>query len=68
MNDLICERSALQQTKIIINKIDAKGMDKKFYRKLVLKIYDNQLKKFTNLNRLERHRRLKNLGIKRDKA
>lgn len=68
MNDLIGERAALQQTKIIINKIDAKGMDKKFYRKLVLKIYDNQLKKFTNLNRLERHRRLKNLGIKRDKA
>lgn len=65
MSDLLGEKTALEQTKLIISKIDAKELPKQTYRKLVLRIYDNQLKKFTSLNRRQRHQRMKNLGIKR---
>ena len=64
MKDPLGEKTALEQTKIIIAQIDPAGMSKKIYKKLVLTIYAKQLKKWTNLNRFERHRRLKNLGMK----
>lgn len=64
MIDLLGEKTALEQTKLIVTQIDEAGLPKKLYKKLVLKVYDDQLKKFTNLNRTERHKRLRNLGIK----
>lgn len=64
---LLGEKTALEQTKKILAHVDS-GLPKKLHRKLVLKIYDNQLKKYTNLNRSQRHQRLKNLGIKQNEG
>ncbi len=68
MVDLLGEKTALEHTRKIISGIESKGMPKPMYKKLVLKIYDNQLKKWTKLNRSERHQRLHNLTIKSNRG
>lgn len=60
MSDLIGEQTALTQARAIVAQIPP-GLSKKLYKELVQKIYDNQLKKFTKLNRAERHIRCKEI-------
>lgn len=59
--NLLGEKAALEQTRLIVKQVPAKSMPKKMYKKIVLQIYHNQLKKYTSLNRAERHKRLKEL-------
>lgn len=68
MRDLLGEKTALDQTQKIIRQIDPAKLTKKLYKELVLKIYDNQLKKFTKYNRSERHKILKDLGSKANRG
>ena len=64
MSDLIGERTALEQTRTIVAGIPAKNLPTAMYKKLVRTVYDQQLKKYTKLNRAERHIRCKELTKK----
>lgn len=61
MSDLIDERTALTQTRAIVAQIPGKTFGKKQYKELVRTIYEQQLKKHTKLNRMQRHNRCKDL-------
>lgn len=60
-SNLLGDKAALEQTRLIVAGIPSKEMPTKMYKKIVLKVYDNQLKKYTSLNRMQRHKRLKEL-------
>lgn len=61
MKDLLGEKTALEQTQLIVAGIPKNSMPSKMYKKLVQTIYGNQLKKFTRYNRLQRHNLVKKL-------
>lgn len=61
MVDLLGEKTALEQTQLIIKEINPGTLSKTQYKLLVQKIYDNQLIKWSTLNRSERRVRVKNL-------
>ncbi|TAL08180.1 MAG: hypothetical protein EPO02_13410 [Nitrospirae bacterium] len=61
MSDILGEQTALTQARAIIAQIPSKELSKKVYKQLVQTIYDQQLKKFTKLNRNQRHIRCKEL-------
>jgi hypothetical protein len=66
MSDILGEKTALTQTKAILARIDMKGLSKAMRNDIIKRIYDNQLKKFTNYNRSQRHKCIKELTRSKD--
>lgn len=61
MRDIVGEKTALDNTRFIINSIDKDQLSVKAYKKVVHLIFENQLKKFTNYGRLERRRLVRDI-------
>lgn len=67
MKDLIGEKVAIDQTNAIVKRNDLKGISYGVQKKIVRKIYENQLKRFTAYNRSQRNILVKELFKKKAK-
>lgn len=68
MRDILGEKTAIDQTRAILRQVEPGSLPKKMHKDLVRKILDNQLKRFTNYNRLQRHKTIKDLLKKRTES
>jgi len=59
--DLFGEKTALDNTRIILKQIEPGTMSLKMRNKLAHYVLDKQLKKFTNYRRLERRKVIRNM-------
>lgn len=61
MKDLLGEKTALDQTRLIMAGVDPKSLSLKLRNILVQTVLENQLKNFTNYNRFQRRKTVREL-------